>query len=192
MRHFELAAGANINSPEYWDTHQTAVDFGLRQQKYKQLAGMGNFILDAGCGLSPFLNGLGNNFLYKWGLDYSPETIKKCRELYPECYFLRGDVTIMPFEDKCFDVVVCGEVIEHIEDFEKVISEMARVAKRRIIISTPKLEFTEPEHLWEFEEQDLLELLKPYAKNFNKPQVETINSERFPGRSYMFAWCDLK
>ena len=185
MKRFEVK---DINTPEYWNTHQTATDFGLRQQKYKELAGRGNFILDAGCGLSPFLNGVGNNFKYKWGLDYSPKTIEECKKLYPECFFLRGDVTNMPFLENSFDVVVCGEVIEHLEDYKKLVSEMARVATRRIIISTPKLEIDEPEHLWEFDEADLLQLLKPYGA----PGVESIKSERFPGRQYMFAWCDLK
>ncbi len=48
-----------------------------------------------------------------------------------------------------------------------------------MILSTPHLEFEDPEHLWEFEELDF------FNKGFF---VETLLSERFPGRSYIFAW----
>lgn len=35
----------------------------------------------------------------------------------------------LPFETGCFDSVVCVDVLEHVSDLEKVISEVARVLK---------------------------------------------------------------
>jgi SAM-dependent methyltransferase len=38
-----------------------------------------------------------------------------------------GDVTCLPFDDRSFDGVVCGEVIEHIPDDVAALAEMRRV-----------------------------------------------------------------
>lgn len=40
-----------------------------------------------------------------------------------------GDAAAQPFADDCFDLVVCGEVLEHIADPRPVLSEIRRVLK---------------------------------------------------------------
>ena len=185
MKHFDIP---NINNPEYWDTHQTATDFGLRQQKYLDLAGKGYSICELGCGKSPFLDHARASFTDCWGVDFSRETVRSNKREFPEVLFAVCDVCDTPFRKKFFDVTVAGEVIEHLEVPKKLIKEMTRITKRRIIISTPNLEFNDPEHLYEFSEQDLIELLSPYGE----VRTETIESQRFPGRKYIFAVCDLK
>lgn len=176
----------NINTPEYWNSHQTAVDFGLRQEKYAELAIGGFNIVELGCGLSPFLSKA--PFQVKVGVDYSPKTIYDAQKLYPDVEYIIGDCTNMPFPDKEFQVSVAGELIEHLEKPQELIDEMVRITKERIIISTPHLEFDDPEHLHEFDEQDLIKMLSPYGK----VTCETIKSDRFKGRSYIFALCELK
>lgn len=183
MKNFKVK---NINSESYWDTHQTAMDFGLRQQKYSDLAIGGFSIIELGCGLSPFLHKA--PFQYKVGIDYSPKTIYEAQKLYPEVEYIIADCTNTPFPDKEFQVSVAGEVIEHLEDPTELINEMVRITKDRIIISTPHLEFEDPEHLFEYDEKDLIKMLSP----FGKVTCETIKSSRFKGRSYVFALCELK
>lgn len=41
----------------------------------------------------------------------------------------KADVTRLPFEDGAFDVVLCSEVLEHIPDNRKAVSELVRVLK---------------------------------------------------------------
>lgn len=183
MKNFKIK---NINSPKYWDSHQTAIDFGLRQEKYAELAIGGFNIVELGCGLSPFLSKA--PFKVKVGVDFSPKTILEAQKLYPNVEYVVADCTNVPFPDKEFQVSVAGEVIEHLENPKDLINEMVRITKERIIISTPHLEFKDPEHLWEFDEKDLEKLLSPYGK----VTTETIKSDRFPGRSYIFALCELK
>ena len=183
MKHFDIP---QINTPSYWDTAQTAFDYGLRQQKYSDLSGTGESICELGCGLSPFLS---KEFMFnqKVGIDFSTKTIKTARELYPEVDYICADVTNTELPDKYFDVTVSGEVIEHLEKPELLIEEMVRLTKRRIIISTPNLEFDDPEHLWEFSEEDLWNMLSPYGD----VSTHMVESNRFKGRKYIFAICDL-
>lgn len=50
-----------------------------------------------------------------------------------------GSVTNMPFEDNQFDLVVCGEVLEHLPftEFLLALKEIRRVARHKVIISLP-------------------------------------------------------
>lgn len=177
MKKFDLP---DINTKEYWDTHQTAFDFGLRQQKYLELAGSGERIVELGCGLSPMLDHAAQ-FQYKYGIDFSEATIEKAQKLYPDVTYLCAEVTNTTLSDNYFDAVVAGEVIEHLQDPGLLTVEMDRICKPGgiMIISTPHLEFQDPEHLWEFDEEDFKKL------GFF---TEEVHSERFPGRSYIFAW----
>lgn len=167
----------NINTPNYWNSHQTATDFGLRQEKYANIIGKCKSVVELGCGLSPFLDKV--NAKEKIGVDFSPETIKKAQELYPNVKYVLADCTKTPLKDKSVEVSVAGEVIEHLEEPHLLLKEMERITKKLMIISTPILEFIEPEHLWEFDEEWFKE--RGFA-------TEVVASDRFKGRFYIFAW----
>jgi ubiquinone/menaquinone biosynthesis C-methylase UbiE len=169
----------NINTSEYWDTHQTAIDFGLRQEKYASLI-LGDSVAELGCGLSPFLFEIEAE--RKVGIDFSPVTIRTCKNKYYGIEYYCEDVLETSLEDKSIDTVVAGEIIEHMENPDDLIWEMERIANKRIVISTPILEFKDPEHLWEFSQEDFKQ------RGF---KTEVIYSERFKGRSYIFAYKDL-
>jgi len=164
----------DINSVEYWDKHIAEPDFGLRQRKYLEMAGEGEKIVELGCGMSPFLDKARDNFKEAHGLDFSLKTIIKCRTKYPEVNYIIGDARKTPYYDKEFDVSIAGELIEHLEDPMSLIDEMKRITKKKIILSTAKMEYNDKEHLWQFEEDDFI------------GQVEAVESKRFPGRSYLF------
>lgn len=56
-----------------------------------------------------------------------------------------GDVVAMPFDDESFDTVFCNQVLEHVDNPQKVVKESARVLKSGgyFICSAP---FLEPSH----------------------------------------------
>ena len=58
---------------------------------------------------------------------------------FPNSLVVQGDGTILPFGDNTFDWVVCSEVLEHVPEREKMISEFARVLKPNgiLILTTP-------------------------------------------------------
>lgn len=164
----------NINTIEYWDDNIADPEFGLRQEKYLELAGKGNKIVELGCGLSPFLDKARENFKEVHGLDFSLETLRMCRAKFPEVRYTRGDARKTPYYDKEFDVSVAGELIEHLEYPFELINEMKRITKKKIILSTAIMEYNDKEHLWEFDQEDF------------EGKKEIVKSKRFPGRSYLF------
>lgn len=179
MKHFNLP---QINTPKYWDEHQTALDFGLRQQKYYDLAGKGLTLAEIGCGLSPFLSKVEENFDLVFGFDFSMKTLKTAQELYPNVLYGYVNANNLKELDSKFEVVVASEIIEHLKDPDRFVKELEGITSRRLIISTPILEFEDPEHLWEFDEEYFI------SKGF---QTEVVESDRFKGRKYVFAYKDL-
>lgn len=57
--------------------------------------------------------------------------------------FVMADAHNLPFRDNSFTTVVCAEVLEHVIDPVKVLSECVRVADFRVVITVPA------EHLWD-------------------------------------------
>lgn len=168
----------DINTAEYWDSHQTAVDFGLRQEIYAEIVEGKESVIELGCGLSPFLSKI--NAKRRVGIDVSPVTTAKAREMYPEVTYILGSATNTRVKMESFEAVVAGEVIEHLENPQTLVDEMKRICKPGgvIVVSTPHLEFEDPEHLWEFDGDDLVSM-------FGGGVFEVVYSERFPGRSYI-------
>ena len=50
------------------------------------------------------------------------------------------DITVLPFKDESFDVVLCSEVLEHIPDDIQAISELIRIVKpgKTLAVSVPR------------------------------------------------------
>jgi len=73
------------------------------------------------------------------GIDISAEAIKKSKKGYPRFEYFVADATNLPLPDNSFDCVVCSEVIEHIPENERVLSEVKRILKNNgvFIITTP-------------------------------------------------------
>ncbi len=104
-------------------------------------------ILDAGCGeghllfeTSKFIDS--SNKLY--GIDILDVALKKAKERVKDGDFSLQNLENLKIKDNLFDVIMCTEVIEHIPNYKKVISELKRVLKKDglLIISFPN------ENLW--------------------------------------------
>lgn len=65
--------------------------------------------------------------------------------------FLNSDVENLPFKDKVFDFVFCSHLLEHVENPDKAISELTRVAKKGYIeVPSVIVDILRPfpSHLW--------------------------------------------
>lgn len=49
-----------------------------------------------------------------------------------------ADIERLPFPDASFDLVLAIEVLEHVPDPERAVAELARVARRHLVLSVPR------------------------------------------------------
>ncbi|MBX3588576.1 MAG: class I SAM-dependent methyltransferase [Ramlibacter sp.] len=74
------------------------------------------------------------------GCDFSPAFIDLARRLHPDFAFLVADACALPEPDASIDIVLSGCCILHVADYEKAISEAARVARHHVVFHrTPVL-----------------------------------------------------
>ncbi|WP_433827556.1 methyltransferase domain-containing protein [Actinoplanes sp. CA-015351] len=90
-------------------------------------AGPGRVLLDAGCGgglLAPHVRDKGYRHV---GVDLGRIGLGQAsgRGLAP----VNGDVTRLPFKDGSADVVVAGEILEHVTDLPGTVAELSRVLR---------------------------------------------------------------
>ncbi len=95
-------------------------------------------ILDVGCGDGSLTNHLGTPYRTT-GLDTSEVGL---RHLRPPIIAVQASVADLPFADASYDLVLSSELLEHLDGptFERAVKEIARVAKRYVLISVPNNE----------------------------------------------------
>jgi ubiquinone/menaquinone biosynthesis C-methylase UbiE len=105
----------------------------------------GDKILDAGCGIGLY----GLEYAIKHnakvvGVDLSKEKIKNAEKLRESLnakniVFMEGDLTKLKFKDESFDFILSSDVLEHIPNDEKALSELTRVLKKNggLILTFP-------------------------------------------------------
>ncbi len=65
-----------------------------------------------------------------------PELVGEWRSL--DANATHGDATHLPFPDQAFDLVLAIEVLEHVEDPDGALYEIARVARGAVVVSVPR------------------------------------------------------
>jgi ubiquinone/menaquinone biosynthesis C-methylase UbiE len=108
-----------------------------------------------------------------FGIDLSEDGVRIAQERVDQRFsFSVGDATHLNFESKRFDMVICSEVIEHIVDKSKIISEIKRVLKTdgTLLLTTPNpqaLTYALPKFLNLFHKYCFLQVEFPtFAKYF--------------------------
>src|SRR4051812_33768233 len=102
--------------------------------RYRWAAGFvaGKRVLDAGCGTaygSAILGDAGATEVV--AVDIDGAAVEAARASAPGGVTLEtGDIRRLPYADASFDVVVCFEVVEHVDNPETVFDELRRVLGR--------------------------------------------------------------
>lgn len=145
-------------------------------------------VLDIGCA-----GGYGSDYLYRHGarkvigIELSTEAADSAKEKFgrDNLEFFAMDATSLNFGDSLFDVVISFQVIEHIIDYKKYLSEVRRVLKDDgfFIVSTPNKNITSPNrkkpvfpfHAKEFYPDELSLLLSKYFREVRILGQKTVN-----------------
>jgi glycosyltransferase involved in cell wall biosynthesis len=107
---------------------------GPRRRLAELLRGLGDSLLDVGCGpgmLWPYLEPFRPGF--RWaGLDATEAMVEAARELFPSVPVHHGDAGDLPFADGSFDVVLLRHVLEHLPEWllRRALGEAMRVAAK--------------------------------------------------------------
>ena len=137
-------------------------------------------VLDAGCG-----DGIQMEHYFQcgkvFGLDISLTRLQRAKERFKQnSIIVQGDLFDMPIKEHYFDVVILGEVIEHLEEPLVVLQEIRRILKPfgHLILDTPSksnavdillrlfgINLTwgyevDKTHLWFFTMTDVVNILK--------------------------------
>jgi SAM-dependent methyltransferase len=95
-------------------------------------------VLDAGCGEGETLMRLSASLPDRVAaVDLSADAIQLAAERLPSVEVARESVYELPFEDRCFDLVLCLEVLEHLDDPDAALGELVRVSARDVVVSVP-------------------------------------------------------
>lgn len=114
-------------------------------------------ILDAGCGTGGLIRRMQAVRLeWQWtGLDASPLACRLARRLNGEAglrgiEICEGNVTMLPFDDGCFDAVVSADVLYHVDDDNAALRESFRVLRPGgvVVVNVPAYRW-----LWSYHDE---------------------------------------
>ena len=170
----------NINTSEYWNNMMDTTGVGMHANqvvRYETIArhitiapckvvdlGVGPGTCDSYIKISRPQAELTGVDLIKCGKDLKFTTVLADgteKEVYLFDNFVIGDVTKTGLPSGYFDYAISAEVLEHLEEPQKLVDEMYRLLKPqgRAILSTPYLnrDFSE-EHIWSFDFDDITQM----------------------------------
>lgn len=142
-------------------------------------------ILDVGCASGWFIFRISKKFpkAQCYGIDIYDKGIKYAKKVYPKIKFKVADAHKIPYKKNTFDLVICTEVLEHLDDPQIAILEIKRVLKKGgfavIELDSANLLFSIVWYLWR----------KLWGKVWNDSHLHSFNVDKL---EKMIKSCGLK
>jgi len=180
----DYALAMNKYMEEHWQFNNH-LHFPHHQERLKYTAEF----LEGSCVEIGCANGDSMRFLKRFNPEISIEGVEptdwgsgeakknhECRQFYAEN---------LPILDNSFDTVLLSEMIEHVQDPEPALNEAFRIAKKRVVITTPAKPHPDPDHKRVITPDKMRELLASRAKevkicgltDFSQPVRRVDNEE---------------
>ncbi len=115
-------------------------DLALRADFARAHVRSGDRVLDLGCGQGDLTAVLADAGARPLGVDVADAAVARARRRHPQLSFERAPLDgPLPIADGAFDVVWASEVIEHVADTARWLSEVRRVLVPggRLLVTTP-------------------------------------------------------
>jgi SAM-dependent methyltransferase len=168
-------------------------DLKLRREFMLRSVKSGDRVLDLGSGTGAFTAVLAEAGAQPIGAEVAETAVARARAEHPELEFRVVPIDgPLPFEDNSFDLVWSSEVIEHVADTARWLSEVRRVLAPggRLLLTTPNhgrlrvlvggvAAFSEPlgDHLHLYSRRSLRELLEEFG--FGEVSVRAVGGPPF-------------
>jgi len=171
--------------PKDYSTLISPMEIPVQREAYylalNEYVSEGDKVLDVGMGLGYGLTIMSIKAGEVGGVDVDEKSVDYCQDFLfgrnPKLKkLLHYDGYHLPFKDNEYDVIVSIDVLEHVERYDEFLKELARVAKKAIIINTPnrRPENTNPDgtpknywHLREWSADELKTIFKKNGFNFD-------------------------
>lgn len=102
-------------------------------------------VLEVGAGIGTLAIRLAKEGFSVTGVDVSAEALRRAAQAGTregvDVTWREGFAEALPFPDKSFDHITCCHTLEHVKDLAKVTGEFKRIARRKIVVLTPKQKF---------------------------------------------------
>lgn len=130
---------------DYWKTRQSHGSTPLFQ-RFRYIAERipdNSTVLDIGCGDGAFLKYLKTTkpSCRLLGADVSSSAVDSLRNEGIDCTLIKHDLPLRSQIKDQFEYVVLMEVIEHVQDSERLVQDAASVARKRLFITIPNVGF---------------------------------------------------
>jgi 2-polyprenyl-3-methyl-5-hydroxy-6-metoxy-1,4-benzoquinol methylase len=109
--------------------------------KLLALVGEGKRVLDIGCSSAYLARPLVARGCTVVGIEQDPVAAEEAREVCAEVLVGDAETIDFPFEPTSFDVVLCGDLIEHLRDPERFLARVRPLlrADGRLVLTTPNV-----------------------------------------------------
>ena len=130
-----------LGTPYEWESHIDNI-FRIFDQNLRTYAP--HNILDIGCGdgdrtirIAKYYNVSMSNV---HGLDYNVDLITTCKKVF-NASSIDLETDDIPYKDNTYDLVICNQVLEHLKNYKKTISDAIRVTKNQgyLVFGIPNL-----------------------------------------------------
>jgi len=123
----------NNLTDEYWKTlkhpHRKQIINVLKKLKPF------NSVLEIGCGCGMNLYNINNKFKTELaGIDVNQEAIEFAIKKLPNAFLLTGSIEDIGYKNVNYDVVLCDATLMYVEDIERVMHKISRIANKAIIL----------------------------------------------------------
>ena len=122
---YKLSRNRNKSEKDYFDFEKFQAEVVIKSLKRKNIRLKNAKVLDIGSGRGGYSYALNKNGAHVISLD-----IDSKRFALSSRRFVNADATRLPFRQSSFDIVFCSSIIEHLEEPEKLLSEIKRMLKK--------------------------------------------------------------
>lgn len=124
-------------------------------------------VLDAGCAQPFLLEFFIQTGKKVYGCDISQNVIEKNRARLPNCIFESFDLCAQTYPaGQKFDLIICSEVLEHIENWRSALNNLMQMTNKYILITVPSgnIRYIDKKvgHIHHFQIEELIEELSKH------------------------------